>query len=450
MHIPPPPSPSDLLPPLLACLPTAFMSPQPPPALLPLLSPILRQRIQYMNPEPSTNNRGETWLPLLQWDRGLAAKLPDVVERIQPEPHPVSGELEIDELRPAKYRRLDEETLQARLEVEQYEILPIYVWCENDEHGQTGPGWKLAELRSLEDVEDGTIWSESILQANDAAERETNTHSLPVPHYTNGNGHATYSHQPPTTDEEEEEAYDDGSYWAAYDATPGRTPAKGPSPAPPQHQDQANNSNTSRQRTQSEQDYYNRYGAEVEPALDGHDPDEEVPAEVAVGGSTLNGGRLPNNTSSSGLGGERGMGQPPGRVETASRPQQRSLFPADADAERPHDSAVSTSLAQSQALLNGPSELPQPRAISPTTSHTSSVDRLEEAAAAMDTSHHNAGNGSGGDGGDDRALRGIKMHIATDIKSLFRLARSAGMERREFEEVVGRELSVLGMLEGDD
>jgi hypothetical protein len=67
------------------------------------------------------------------------------------EPHPVSGELELEDTRPAKYRRLDEETLHSRIEVKQFDLLPVYVWCEKDEHGGTEPGWKLADLRALDD-----------------------------------------------------------------------------------------------------------------------------------------------------------------------------------------------------------------------------------------------------------------------------------------------------------
>ena len=124
MHLPPPPDSRELLPPLLACLPTSFVSPRPPPALLPLLSPLLRQRVNFL----STNNtsRSDGWLPLLSWDTQRAAKLAPVVERMHLEPHPVSGELELDDVRPAKYRRLDEETLHSRLEVEQFELL---VFC---------------------------------------------------------------------------------------------------------------------------------------------------------------------------------------------------------------------------------------------------------------------------------------------------------------------------------
>ncbi|KAK5691455.1 hypothetical protein LTR97_011448 [Elasticomyces elasticus] len=401
MHLPPPPDARELLTPLLACLPTAFLAPQPPDALLPILSPILRQRVAFLAPSTRTENG---WLPLLQWDAGLAAKLPAVVEKIQLEPHPVSGELELEDVRPAKYRRLDDETLHARLEVDEFKLLPILLWCEEDEQSGTGPGWKLAELRTLEDLDDGAAWFDGISEANDAS----STHSFAVPQPTTNGRQAHVVPTPDEQDDEEEE--DDGSYWAAYDRTPGpRTPAAKRSPAPRSHND-----TSGRQRTQSELEYFDRYG-DVQPALDSHDPDEDMGAEV-MGESSLNGQVLPQQPQSQPL-------------------QQRSLYPPD-DPNKAHDSAIATALTQS---LSGSSTLPQPRAISPTSSH-GSVDRLEQQAAAM----------SNRDDGDERAQLGTKQHISTDIKSLFRLARSVGLSRSDFRETVERELSVLGMMEADD
>lgn len=344
----------------------------------------------------SSTRTSDGWIPLLQWDSERAAKLPDVVERIQLEPHPVSGEIELDDVRPAKYRRLDEETLHSRLEVEQFELLPIFVWCQNDEHGETGPGWKLAELRALEDVDDGTEWYDSIIEANEAQNRAVHSRSMHVPTQSDSNADSLI----PAGQEEEEDEEDDGSYWAAYDRTPGRTPAQKRSPAP------LAPAAGSRPRTQSELEYFSRY-ADVQPAMDGHDPDEVMPE---MSESSLNGHAL--------------------HFPPPSQSQQASLYPADPP--KAHDSAMATALTRS---LNGGDELSAPRPISPTSSH-GSVDRLEERAAAISTA--------------DRAMVGVKQHISTDIKSLFRLARSAGMEREEFEEQVRRELSVLSLLEQDD
>ncbi|KAK3691133.1 hypothetical protein LTR37_018837 [Vermiconidia calcicola] len=239
MHLPPAPDSRELLPPILACLPTAFASPRPPPALLPLLSPLLRQRVNFL--ASNTPSRSDGWLPLLTWDAERAAKLPALVERMHLEPHPVSGEVELDDVRPAKYRRLDEETLQSRLEVEQFELLPIYVWCETDDPESPGPGWKLSELRSIEDVDDddGGDWHDGVPEANDAASKREA--SVPqIQGNDSGRLQPSTSQQPCGEDE-------DDDYWASYDRTPGRTPAQKQSPAPPA---QAGN----RQRTQSELD----------------------------------------------------------------------------------------------------------------------------------------------------------------------------------------------------
>ena len=305
------------------------------------------------------------------------------------EPHPVSGEVELDDVRPAKYRRLDEETLQSRLEVEQFELLPIYVWCETDDPESPGPGWKLSELRSIEDVDDddGGDWHDGVPEANDAASKREA--SVPqIQGNDSGRLQPSTSQQPCGEDE-------DDDYWASYDRTPGRTPAQKQSPAPPA---QAGN----RQRTQSELDYYAWYGAEVQPSMDAHDPDEDHPE---LGESTLRGDSLVQNRQ-----------QQSGRPD--SRPSGTSMFPAE-PAQRKETSVEA------------------PRAISPTLSNGSSIERLESRAAEMSE-------------GSDRAQLAVKQHISTDIKSLFRLAKSSGMERSDFERVVKTELECLSLLERDE
>ncbi|EMC93154.1 hypothetical protein BAUCODRAFT_54266, partial [Baudoinia panamericana UAMH 10762] len=395
----PPPDSRELLPPLVACLPTAFMAPRPPPALMPILAPTLRQRVNFMS------DSAEGWLPLLSWDEERAARLPDVVERMQLEAHPVSGELDLGDVRPAKYRRLDDETLHSRLDVDQYELSPLFVWCENDEHGETGAGWKLTELRSLEDAEDGAPWFDSVLEANDAA----STHTIPVPQ---NNGH-TSSHAAFSIPADEEDE-DDGSYWAAYDRTPGRTPAQKHSPAPPASTSlQSGN----RQRSQSELEYFARYGG-VQPAMDGHDPDEETPDTAAPAPA---------------------LAPAPVSLRPDNPPPQRTYVPLGLETnnlapDKAHDSVLAS--ANAQYMRDGPAgDLSMPRPISPTSSQ-GSVERLEEQAEVIVVT--------------DRAQLGIKQHISTDIKSLFRLAKSAGMERSDFDEFIRRELDVLCLLEADE
>lgn len=349
------------------------------------------------------------WLPLLAWDPERGTRLPAVVQRIDLEPHPVSGELELEEVPPAQYKRLDEETLQARLQVEQFELLPVYVWCEKDDQAGIEPGWYLSELRTLEDKEDGEKWFDSIPQANDDA----NTRSISMPS-TNG-ARSGLPAQQPQQEEEEDDLNDD--YWNQYDRTPAeRTPAKhSPAPVPSSTYAMAGSL-----QDREEADYYNRYGEEVQPSMDPHDPDEDT---GDIGQSTLNGRSLMDSR-------EQAQGSSSGAI-TEQADYLRSLQP---HAEwKPHDSAVHTAMDQS---VNGENELSMPRPISPTTSH-SSVDKLEERAAEMSSTNN------------DPARMAIKQHISTDVKSLFRLAKSSGMSREEFTRIVKTELDVLSLLDNE-
>ena len=44
----------------------------------------------------------------------------------------------------------------------------------------------------------------------------------------------------------------------------------------------------------------------------------------------------------------------------------------------------------------------------------------------------------------------IRQHVSTSVKSLFRLCRSAGIDRLEFDELIQTELQTLSMLTEDD
>lgn len=44
---------------------------------------------------------------------------------------------------------------------------------------------------------------------------------------------------------------------------------------------------------------------------------------------------------------------------------------------------------------------------------------------------------------------GIRQHIGTTMKSLYRLAKSTGMDREEFERLVNRELETLSIFDRD-
>lgn len=369
---------------------------------MPLLSPILRQRVQLL--------ASDNWLSLLCWDAQVASRLPQVISKIHVEPHPVSGEIEVEDPDQTLYRRSDAETLHSRLVLGEFELIPTYLYCTG---GEGGNAWKLAELRGTQDEDDGTEWFPSMSEANEAGFRRR-------PVKTNGvanHAPATTVTQPEPAQQEED---DDDAYWAAYDRTPGRTPQKR-SPAP------VTNPRVQVGPTQSELEYFARY-MEVQPALDAHDPDEEGPApgESTLDGNSLNLRREPQTepleTTNLGPNGydsslppsfshTNGVNGTKGTRKDSPRDESKAEHIENVDEDR-------------YAALN------HPRPSSSASSN--SVERLEREAE----SH-------------SQAELAIKQHISTDLKSLFRLARTAGIEREEFERIIKRELEVLPLLEQD-
>lgn len=360
------------------------------------------------------NASEEGWIRSLNWDPERAAKLRPIIDQLELEPHPVSGEIELDDVESIKYRRLDDETLQTRLDAEQFNLAPIYVWCETDEHGGTGPGWKLTELRALEDAEDGTAWFNSVSEANDAA----NTHSIAVPTVSNTAAPAQVQ-----ADDKGEDSDDDG-YWAAYDQTPG--PSQKPSPKPSANAAAPDLATASRDRSRSELEYFARYGSEVQPALDAHDPDEDHPE---LGQSTLNG-----TTQRAAAPAAQDHSLPQGDAQEDNRAAWEKALHPYARATDAHDSAFATStdLPSTHDL-----DITAPRPISPTSSH-SSIERLENRAAEMSQRPNS------------HVENAVRQHIATEIKSLWRLANGAGLDKEEFERVVGLEVQCIGLMERDE
>ena len=356
----PPPDPTSLLPPFLACLPTAFLSPRPPPALAPLLSPILRQRVQLLA-SPSTSATNKTWLTLLSWDKEKASDLSDIVQSKTFEPHPVSGELELGDVDKMSFKRIDRDTLRAQVPIPEWEMTLIYVWCGEDEAGK---GWKVAELLPYDpDLEQNQAWSTStteatnVFQGRGLSPRPTDQPSL------SANG----------SNKREEE--DDSDYWAQYDRTPGRTPADKRSPTL---------GSSSHPQIQSEQDYYARY-ATVQPAMDAEDPAEQ---NVQPGDSSLNGDII---------------------SQFMSHPQEGGHLP--------------NSQPRTESAVLGPQPSP------PLSRGSDTIAKLEESAEMQSISEV-----------------GVRQHIGSSIKSMYRLARSCGMDKAEFERIVERELEVLGMM----
>ncbi|KAA6409658.1 MAG: hypothetical protein FRX48_06270 [Lasallia pustulata] len=378
----PPPDTRALLPPLLACLPTAFASPRPPPALLPLLSPILRQRVQLLSSH--ANSSSDSWLPLLCWNASAAEELPSIIESDRFELHPVSGDVEVSDIDELKYRRLDNETLQARVVVSECRLGVIYLWCEGDQGGG-GAGWRVSEVLPWPEKDDGGIstWWTTITEAEERSKESLMAEALRV-------GAGSSLDMPNDGAGEENggsDDDDDDDYWAQYDNTPRRTPAKqspalGRSPTLTRHA-----------RTTTDADYYEQY-AQVQPALDNDDPSED---RAAIGESSLNG----NTSTSPPPMGEQDMLQPRAIRPTEQVPSEEPQIDHPQPSSSPADSAPMSRLEDSAVLQS-----------------------LAEVA--------------------------IRQHISTSMKSLFRLARGSGIERDEFEILVQTELDMLGMLAEDE
>jgi hypothetical protein len=293
------------------------------------------------------------------------------------EPHPVSGEIEVGDTHQLKYKRFDEETLRAQIALIDWPFTAIYLWCtDNDE----GNAWKLAELLPFdENLQKDSSWSDSVAEANESSnERLVNEALREADEAAAGRNQRNLS-VPPA---------DEDDYWAMYDHTPGRTPARKESVQP-------------QLGGPSEEDYYARYGS-VQPAMDNHDPDEHVEDSSEP---RLNGNALQHMLSQ--------HSQPPKELDPP--PYQGSLA---VDADQVDERVV---------------EVTHPVPSSPSSRGSDAVARLEEHAERFGTSEI-----------------GIKQHISTSMKSMYRLARSAGIAKDEFERIVNRELETLSLLDLDD
>ncbi|OAA49293.1 hypothetical protein NOR_01216 [Metarhizium rileyi] len=259
-----PPDRATLLAPLLPALPAAAASTQPAFQLLPLLSPILRQRVQLLSISST-----EPWLRLLCYDTSKAAKLADIARRPALEPHPVSGEVEVDWEYDSetRYRRLDEETLQALVALPDLGIAFQLVYCVNDKEGG-GDGWRIGEVTVAEKPCPFSQFggAASIAEA-ESKHKDKDTKSSDT---LRVNGAVAKS----TQDDND----DDDDYWARYDATPARTPANNRSPALNTSSGAgAPSQQSSGLRSAAEDDYFAQYD-DVQPVMDNHDPDEEAQA----------------------------------------------------------------------------------------------------------------------------------------------------------------------------
>lgn len=388
-----------ILTPLLPSLPAAALSTQPAPAILPLLSPILRQRVQLLS-SAST----EPWLRLLSYDKGKDARLAEVARSDRLEPHPVSGEVEVDwdyDVQ-TQYRRMDEETLQALVVLEDFELFFRLVYCINDEAGG-GDGWRVGEI-SVPDKSNpfASFAGYSSIEAaeNSFRQQDANAHKPnPQP--------ASSAVANVSVDDKQEDDDDDDDYWARYDATPARTPQASRSPAPPSAQQTLA---ATHQAVAEEDDAYFAQYDNVQPAMDNHDPDEAQAAQEITGSAPPLGLQHPTDSGArAGVDGDE-SNETNGAWTLAPSPGGRSQEEEERTASLAHPRP------ESSASSNG----------------SNTVLKLEEQAGRQESSEF-----------------GIKQHVSRSIRSLFLLSRAAGIDRDEFERMVKTELDVLGMVEED-
>lgn len=385
----PAPDYRNLLPPLLACLPTAFASSHPPPTLFPLLSPILRQRVQMLTATASSST--DSWLPLLCWDSDQAERLACVVEGGAFEIHPASGDIDLGDVQAIQYKRFDKETLRANLKLPDLGLSITYLWCPTGQEDDKS-GWLVSEVCPMQEQKHNLAgWSSSIIEANEMAAKlraDSLQNGVDIGLHAGsmqGNKHSGQSATLHDVDEDEDEE----SYWAQYGATPGSSPGQKQSPL-----EIEGSTGEDHHGTTSDAQYYARY-AHVQPEMDNNDPSQD-----------------PNTLEEFTLNGDTIYSPPEQAIGTrqARQPVQLSKF--------------------TEAGMND--EFKHRRFSSPS-SRSTAVSRLEDSAVAQSASEV-----------------AIRQHVGTTIKSLFRLTRGAGLDREEFSDLVRRELDILSLIAEDD
>ncbi|KAM6539081.1 hypothetical protein FALCPG4_000913 [Fusarium falciforme] len=395
----PPPDTAQLLAPFLPAIPPAAISKQPAIGILPLLSPILRQRVNILS-----SSSTEPWLRLLCYDTSKVPELTQIAQGGSLEPHPVSGEVEVDwdydaEIR---YRRVDQETLQALVALSNLGLAFQLVYCVGDQEGG-GDGWRVGEVTTTDKPSPFSQFG----GVSNIAEAERQFEEAQAKKATKQTTSATnHSLHVPNGGLEDED--DDDDYWARYDATPARTPAQKQSPAPPSMP----TSQVGDHRTSSAEDAYFAQYDTVQPAMDNHDPDDEEAAKQAQIVPPLGLGRVVTHDSA----------EATELNETQGAWTLAELDKSDSSPTRSGDDSE-----RHAALLH-----PRP-ASSASSNGSETVAKLEASAGKQEQNEF-----------------GVKQHVSRSIRSLYMLARASGIDRQEFERIIHTELDVLGMVEDHD
>ncbi len=398
--------PRDIVAPLLPSLPVAAIASQPSTSVLPLLSPILRQRVQFLSASSS-----EPWIRLLSYDPVKAAKLVEIARSARLEPHPVSGEIEIDwdsegaggdlEIR---YKRLDVETLQALVLLRDLDLVFRLVHCDGDPEGG-GPGWRIGEV-SIPDTPHAFAAFGGHATVSTAERMFAEQRVAAAAVHATGTGHHDSTHNTSNDADDGDDDDDDDDYWARYDATPARTPAVKRSPAPASvrqtHAYQEEQQQQQHGTSDADDAYYAQYDS-VQPAMDNHDPDEAMAQGLSAAPIPQPPPPLGMDQQGASEDPERARGRPRGDKEIDHERLAKLIHP------RPASVSSHSSSGGGSAVL---------------------VTKLEESAGRQEQSEF-----------------GVKQHVSRSIKSLYLLARASGIDRDEFEQLVKTELDMLAMME---
>ncbi|KAF5026554.1 hypothetical protein F66182_1343 [Fusarium sp. NRRL 66182] len=394
----PPPDTMQLLAPFLPALPASAISTEPAIGILPLLSPILRQRVKLLS-----SSSTEPWIRLLCYEKAKVPELIQVAQGGSLEPHPVSGEVEVDWDYDAetRYRRVDEETLQALVALSTLDLAFQLVYCVGDTEGG-GDGWRVGEV-TVPDKPSPFLQFGGVSSITEAERQFKEAQVKKVTRQVNSTNSQDHSlHIPDGGNADEGDEDDD--YWARYDATPARTPAPKQSPAPPSK----STSQVGGARAISAEDAYFAQYDSVQPAMDNHDPDEEeVAAQIAP---PLGLGRAQESVEATELNETQGAWTLAELDKSDSSPTQNGDDPE-----------------RHAALLH-----PRP-ASSASSNGSETVAKLEASAGKQAQNEF-----------------GVKQHISRSIRSLFMLSRASGIDRHEFESLVRTELDILGMVEDQE
>ncbi|KAH7035165.1 uncharacterized protein B0I36DRAFT_346991 [Microdochium trichocladiopsis] len=353
--------------------------------------------------------RDETpWIRLLCYNPAAAAQLQATAQSAALELHPVSGEVEVDWDYDAKarYRRLDEETLQCLVAVEPLGLGFRLVLCTE--------GWKVGEVTVVPAAAaasssgigggggggggEGSLFASVFggseghksLQEAEAAFKQSksasSTAKLQQPQSSN-------NHDNEAKDDDNDDDDDDDDYWAQYDAATS-TQATPQPPRTPAGANTNNSGNSIRDYPgfagqggdHNDDDYYAQYD-DVQPAMDNHDPDEEM-VDLAHGQREA------------------------GPLAYAQHNRQEPLEQKSPETEMAH---------------------PTPSRSNSSAGSTTSVEKLEAVAQRLEQSEF-----------------GVKQHVSRTMKSLYMLARASGIERQEFERLVRVELDMLPMMDENE